>query len=86
MNLFCTIQQAKSFVENFAKNIIEIIKNTSFKLKSEEIKNISISLGIAHYPTDSEKLAELYSYADAAMYENKKTRIGSYHFYQVKKH
>ena len=46
--------------------------------------NISLSIGLVAYPENASTLEELYSKADAAMYENKIQRTGSFHFYTGK--
>ena len=44
--------------------------------------NISASIGIAEYPTDSEDIHTLMQYADVAMYESKRNKTG-YSFYDA---
>lgn len=60
---------------------IQLIRDSEFSDVDLSIQ-LSVSIGIAHYPNDSEHLEVLFAYADAAMYENKRSRLGSYHFYQ----
>ena len=43
--------------------------------------NIGASIGIACYPVDSDSVAQLFEYADRAMYEAKKRGKNQYYRY-----
>ncbi len=55
--------------ENCAKNLIETI-NEPLLLEKKQL-HISLSIGLAQYPSDSDSIPLLMSRADAAMYEAK---------------
>jgi len=59
---------------------VKDIFNTSFILASKEL-NISASIGVSVYPTDSSSVDELIKNADMAMYEAKKQLGTSVEFY-----
>lgn len=73
--------RSREFIKELAETIIHQIAQLNIFTSGEAIRKISASIGIACYPEDANTLDKLAAYADAAMYENKRTRSGSYHFY-----
>lgn len=67
--------------QTIAETIIQQIAQLHESFKTTSVRKVTASIGIACYPKDSDDMDKLASFADAAMYENKKTRSGSYHFY-----
>ena len=60
----------------------KIIEALSFPINLGEVDvNIGASIGIACYPDDSDSVAQLFEYADSAMYEAKKRGKNQYYRY-----
>lgn len=67
--------------EQFAEQIAKIFSKPITLESAQEIY-VSISIGIACYPLDSLAINEVFSYAEMAMREAKKSRGTSYTFFQ----
>lgn len=61
--------------ENGIDNCVNLITNAiKAPLQIDEQRiNVNLSIGVSHYPQDSQQVYELVKYADLAMYEAKKT-------------
>ncbi len=62
-----------------AETILETFRHP-FKIEGHEVI-LTTSIGIAVYPRDSERSAELLRNADIAMYESKQSGRNTYHFF-----
>ena len=78
-NSLNSIRKAAQHVSN--KLIQQIKEPIDFGEKSFDIDS---SIGISIYPTDTNNAKNLIQYADAAMYQAKQAKAGSYHFFSKK--
>ena len=63
-------------VHMISLRILKSIQNHDFNLSTGEVYKMSISIGIAEYPTDAKSSKEIIQLADNMMYESKKTGRG----------
>jgi diguanylate cyclase (GGDEF)-like protein len=71
-------------VHEVALRVLDRIKNYKFEIGNGEIYNMSISIGIAEYPTDASSAKEIVQFADDMMYESKKSGRGKvFHWREV---
>jgi diguanylate cyclase (GGDEF)-like protein len=56
-----------------ADAIVEDVRAGSFLVGDGEVVDVSVSVGLAHSPTDAENLRSLYAAADAALYQAKRS-------------
>jgi diguanylate cyclase (GGDEF)-like protein len=60
-----------------AEDLLTSVRAHEFRLEGEDVPlRVSISLGLAHAPTDADDLVSLYSAADGALYEAKRAGRG----------
>lgn len=69
----------KNDIEDLAKNLLLLTKQ-SFAVSEEEF-SLSVSIGIAQYPSDGIIAKDLIKHSDMAMYETKKKGKNNYAFY-----
>jgi diguanylate cyclase (GGDEF)-like protein len=65
-----------STVRQIALRILESIKNYDFVLENKNTHKLSVSVGIAEFPTDAKTSKEIIKFADDMMYESKKSGRG----------
>jgi diguanylate cyclase (GGDEF)-like protein len=53
--------------------ILEDVQVGSFLIGEGKVVDVSVSVGLAHSPTDADNLRDLYAAADAALYEAKRS-------------
>jgi len=71
-------------VKKIALRILRSVKNINFELDNGDIYKLSISIGIAEYPTDAKSAKEMIEFADKMMYESKKSGRGKvFHLTEV---
>lgn len=70
----------KAAIENFARLIIEDIKQNMF-VSSKTF--ISLSIGIAIYPESSNKVEDIVKFAEVALYKAKDIGKGTYSFFEA---
>ncbi|MBD67029.1 MAG: hypothetical protein CME62_17640 [Halobacteriovoraceae bacterium] len=63
-------------VHRVASRVLKQLKAHEFKIDNGEIYNMSISIGIAEYPTDANTAKEIIRFADEMMYKSKKSGRG----------
>lgn len=63
-------------VQKIALRILGKIKEKEFKLDDNEIYKLSVSIGIAEFPTDAKTSVEIIKFADEMMYESKQSGRG----------
>lgn len=73
-----------STVHEVATRVLEKIKDFDFKISDEEKYKMSVSVGIAEYPTDASSAVEIIKFADEMMYRSKKSGRGKvFHLKEV---
>lgn len=71
-------------VYDIASRVLKKIKNTEFKIEGGEIYRLSVSIGIAEYPTDAKSAFEIIKFADEMMYMSKRSGRGKvFHINEV---
>lgn len=74
-----------NLVHTIAVRILDKIKANEFKISSDETYKLSLSIGIAEYPSDAETAKEIIKFADEMMYMSKKSGRGKvFHLKEVK--
>ena len=63
-------------VHRIGVRLLKTIKNHQFQLESGESYSMSVSIGIAEYPTDAKTSKEMIQLADEMMYKSKETARG----------
>ncbi len=63
-------------VHDIATRVLEKIKNKKFDIGNGEKYNLSVSIGIAEYPTDAKSALEIIKFADEMMYMSKRSGRG----------
>ncbi len=63
-------------VHRIGVRLLKTIKNHHFELESGESYSMSVSIGIAEFPTDAKTSKEMIQLADEMMYKSKKTGRG----------
>lgn len=63
-------------VRDIALRILKKLKATEFKLSNGDLYRLSISIGIAEYPTDAQTALDIIRFADEMMYESKQSGRG----------
>jgi diguanylate cyclase (GGDEF)-like protein/PAS domain S-box-containing protein len=66
-------------IETVAQKVLSTL-GEPFRIEGHELQ-VSTSIGISVYPSDGENSEALLQFADAAMYEAKKKRRGTYYFF-----
>ncbi len=71
-------------VYDIANRVLNQIKKTNFEIDGGEIYKLSVSIGIAEYPTDAKSALEIIKFADEMMYMSKKSGRGKvFHINEV---
>lgn len=71
-------------VLEIATRVLINIKKTEFDIGKEEPYHLSVSIGIAEYPTDATSAIEIIRFADEMMYKSKKSGRGKvFHIKEV---
>ena len=71
-------------VYDIANRVLNQIKQTNFEIDGGEIYKLSVSIGIAEYPTDAKSALEIIKFADEMMYMSKKSGRGKvFHINEV---
>jgi len=65
-----------TIVQKIALRILESIKKKDFIVGKDEVYHLSVSIGIAEFPTDAKTSKEIIKFADEMMYESKKSGRG----------
>lgn len=65
-----------STVHEIAKRVLNKIKNKEFDIGNGEKYRLSVSVGIAEYPTDAKSAQEIIKFADEMMYMSKRSGRG----------
>lgn len=65
-----------SIVQKVALRVLESIKEKDFVIDDDQIHKLSVSIGIAEFPTDAKNSKEIIKFADDMMYESKKSGRG----------
>tara|TARA_B100000674_G_scaffold498981_1_gene540778 strand:+ start:36 stop:1949 length:1914 start_codon:yes stop_codon:yes gene_type:complete len=68
--IICPGQNAQE-AETPSNRLRDLISNTPLKLNASEDTNITVSIGIASYPSDAGNIEDLYEAADKALYHSK---------------
>lgn len=63
-------------VHEIASRVLMKIKKKDFDIGNGEIYNLSVSIGIAEYPTDARSAIEIIQFADEMMYMSKRSGRG----------
>lgn len=63
-------------VHDIASRVLVKIKNKSFQIDNGETYKLSVSIGIAEYPTDAKSALEIIRFADEMMYMSKRSGRG----------
>ena len=63
-------------VHEIALRVLKKIKDIDFQIDNGDIYKMSISIGIAEYPTDAKSAVEIIKFADEMMYMSKKSGRG----------
>lgn len=72
-------------VHQIAQRVLEKIKRKDFKISTGETYKLSVSIGIAEYPTDAKSAMEIVKFADEMMYMSKRSGRGKvFHVNEVK--
>ncbi len=72
-------------VHDIAGRVLTKIKNKSFDIGNGETYRLSVSIGIAEYPTDANSALEIIRFADEMMYMSKRSGRGKvFHINEVK--
>ncbi|MCO4752858.1 MAG: GGDEF domain-containing protein [Bacteriovoracaceae bacterium] len=75
-----------SAVHNIALRVREAVKMKSFNIGEAKNYQLSLSIGIAEYPTDATTATEIINFADSMMYVSKKSGRGKvYHVGEIEK-
>jgi len=77
--VFIKKSTSKKFLTECANKLLDKISNSNFEFR------VTISIGIALYPTDGKTLTELYNNADAALYQAKRSGKNSFRFFCLEK-
>jgi diguanylate cyclase (GGDEF)-like protein len=64
----CTVEVAR----RRAEEIVDAVRAHGFRLTVGDVINVSVSVGLAHAPTDAQDPQRLYSAADQALYAAKR--------------
>lgn len=71
-------------VYDVASRVLKEIKQTEFTINTGETYHLSVSIGIAEYPTDAKSAVEIIRFADEMMYMSKKSGRGKvFHISEV---
>lgn len=71
-------------VHEVAVRVLNEIKNHSFKIGIDEYYEMSVSIGLAEYPTDAKSSADIIQFADEMMYKSKNSGRGKvFHLKEV---
>lgn len=71
-------------VHEVAVRVLNEIKNHSFKIGINEYYEMSVSIGLAEYPTDAKSAADIIKFADEMMYKSKNSGRGKvFHLKEV---
>jgi len=71
-------------VHEVATRVLQKIKNKTFDLGNGETYNLSVSIGIAEYPTDASSAIDIIRFADEMMYMSKRSGRGKvFHINEV---
>jgi diguanylate cyclase (GGDEF)-like protein len=62
--------------KKIALRISEVVKGIDFKIGDNTTYRLSISIGVAHYPTDASSSKSVIDFADKMMYQSKKNGRG----------
>ncbi len=63
-------------VHDIASRVLAKIKHKSFQIDNGETYKLSVSIGIAEYPTDAKSAIEIIRFADEMMYMSKRSGRG----------
>lgn len=63
-------------VYNVASRVLKQIKDKEFEIEGGDIYKLSVSIGIAEYPTDANSALDIIRFADEMMYMSKKSGRG----------
>ena len=82
---FIVVIEGEKALKNLDKICLQILSlfEVPFQTKYGEFKT-TISIGVSQFPSDSEDVRELISFADVAMYKIKKSGGNHYSFFDVK--
>ena len=64
------------YVYDIAARILQNIKETEFKIENGKTYRLTLSIGIAEFPTDAQSAHEIIQFADEMMYMSKKSGRG----------
>jgi diguanylate cyclase (GGDEF)-like protein len=71
-------------VHEIASRVLNKIKNKSFDIGNGEVYRLTVSIGIAEYPTDAKSAVEIIKFADEMMYMSKRSGRGKvFHIREV---
>ncbi|MEE2923636.1 MAG: diguanylate cyclase [bacterium] len=83
--IICPGQNAQE-AETPSNRLRDLISQTPLKLNNNDNANITVSIGIASYPTDAGDIEDLYEAADKALYHSKqngRNLVTTYENYKV---
>ena len=83
--IICPSQNSKE-AETPANRLRDLISQTPLKLSSNQKSNVTVSVGIASYPSDASTIEDLYEAADQALYyskQNGRNLVTTYENYQI---
>ncbi len=65
-----------SLVHDIASRVLKKIKANDFAIENGDIYKLSVSIGIAEYPTDAKSAVDIIKFADEMMYMSKRSGRG----------